>query len=77
MQFENRPLSGLAAFFVRNLYRGLEADYTVCVVSRRPNLPEGYSLQEMSDDYAALIREAASQYGPITEMSISEPRFRP
>ena len=26
---------------------------------------------------AALIREAASQYGPITEMSISEPRFRP
>ncbi|MBU2676475.1 MAG: insulinase family protein [Gammaproteobacteria bacterium] len=26
---------------------------------------------------AASIREAASQYGPVTEMSINEPRFRP
>ena len=26
---------------------------------------------------AALIREQVTQYGPITEISISEPRFRP
>jgi hypothetical protein len=26
---------------------------------------------------ASTIREAVSQYGPLTEMSIDEPRFRP
>lgn len=26
---------------------------------------------------AELVRESVSQYGPVTEMSITEPRFRP
>jgi pimeloyl-ACP methyl ester carboxylesterase len=57
MQFENRPLSGLPAWSIRNLYRPLEARYTTYLLSRRPGLPEGCSLQDMSDDYAATIRE--------------------
>jgi pimeloyl-ACP methyl ester carboxylesterase len=57
MQFENRPLSGLPLRFLRSLYRPLEADYTIDVVTRKPSLPEGYSLRDMSNDYATMIRE--------------------
>jgi pimeloyl-ACP methyl ester carboxylesterase len=56
-QFENRPQSGLSARFTRNLYKGLEVDYTIHVVTRKPGLPRGYALRDMSDDYAAMIRK--------------------
>jgi pimeloyl-ACP methyl ester carboxylesterase len=36
--------------------RGLTNDYRIYIVSRRPGLPPGYSLREMSDDYAVMIK---------------------
>jgi pimeloyl-ACP methyl ester carboxylesterase len=69
MQFENRPLSGLPLRFLRGLYRPLEADYTIDVVTRRPRLTEGYSLRDMSNDYATLIREELD--GPIDLIGLS------
>lgn len=57
MQFENRPLSGLPLRFLRGLYRPLETDYTIDVVTRRSRLREGYSLRDMSNDYATMIRD--------------------
>lgn len=69
MQFENRPQSGLAARFTRNLYRGLEAEYTVYVVTRKPGLPRAYSLREMSDDYAAMIRKESGEPLDIVGLS--------
>jgi pimeloyl-ACP methyl ester carboxylesterase len=33
----------------------LANDYRVYIVSRRPHLPRGYSLKDMSDDYAVMI----------------------
>jgi len=56
MQFDNRPLSGLSARYSRGLYKRLESHYTIYLVTRRPGLPEGYSLADMSDDYATMIR---------------------
>jgi len=31
-------------------------DYSIYIVSRRPGLPQGYSLRDMSDDYAVMIK---------------------
>jgi hypothetical protein len=36
--------------------RGLTNDYRIYFVSRRPGLPPGYSLKDMSDDYAVMIK---------------------
>jgi pimeloyl-ACP methyl ester carboxylesterase len=35
---------------------GLADSYRIYIVSRRPELPKGYSLTDMSDDYAVMIR---------------------
>jgi pimeloyl-ACP methyl ester carboxylesterase len=69
MQFENRPVSGLPLWFLRNLYKRLEADYTIHLVTRRPGLPEGWSLRDMSDDYATMIR--AEFGGPVDIVGLS------
>ena len=36
--------------------RGLEDSYKIYIVSRKPGLPPGYSLSDMSDDYAVMIK---------------------
>jgi pimeloyl-ACP methyl ester carboxylesterase len=36
--------------------RGLEDSYRIYIVSRKPGLPSGYSLKDMSDDYAVMIK---------------------
>jgi len=36
--------------------RGLANDDRIYIVSRRPGLPPGYSLRDMSDDYAVMIK---------------------
>ncbi|MHC4818116.1 MAG: alpha/beta fold hydrolase [Planctomycetota bacterium] len=69
MQFVNRPLSGLPARLFRNLYRRLETRYTLFLLTRRPGLPEGYSLRDMSNDYAATIREELD--GPVDVVGLS------
>lgn len=35
---------------------GLTNDYRIYIVNRRPGLPPGYSLKDMSDDYAIMIK---------------------
>jgi pimeloyl-ACP methyl ester carboxylesterase len=69
MQFENRPLSGLPLRYLRGLYRSLEPGCTIDVVTRRKGMPEGYSLREMSNDYAAMIREEID--GPVDLIGLS------
>jgi pimeloyl-ACP methyl ester carboxylesterase len=39
------------------------------VVTRKPGLPDGYSLKDMADDYAAMIKEAFE--GPVDVLGIS------
>lgn len=55
--FENKPLTGLPSFFMTRIYRFLDAEYKTYIVTRRPGLPNGYTLQNMADDYADMIRE--------------------
>jgi len=67
--FENKPLSGMMIRFFLKTYKFLEEDYTVYIVTRKPGLPEGYSMQNMADDYAEMIREEFG--GPVDVMGSS------
>ena len=67
--FENRPLTGFEARFALRLYRCLEPEYTVYVVARRKGLPRGYTLRDMSDDYAEMI--AQEFHGPVDVIGTS------
>lgn len=64
---ENKPPSPLAARFTG--YRFLEEDYTTYLVIRKPELPSGYSMHDMSEDYAAMIREEFA--GPVDVIGAS------
>lgn len=67
--FENKPLDRLSAYFAAGLYRFLEDDFTVFMVGRRPNLPDGYTMRDMAHDYAAAIEQEFS--GPVDVIGTS------
>ncbi|MBN2549057.1 MAG: alpha/beta hydrolase [Anaerolineales bacterium] len=64
LMFENKPQPGLDIF-----YRFLGQDYTVYSVLRRPGMPPGYSMKDMADDYATMIREEFG--GPLDVIGVS------
>lgn len=64
LMFENKPQPGLDIF-----YRFLGKDYTVYSVLRKPGMPPGYSMKDMADDYAAMIREEFG--GPLDVIGVS------
>lgn len=55
--FENRPATGPEAWMNALLYRSLDKDFTVYGVNRKPGLPAGCSMKDISDDYAVMVRE--------------------
>jgi pimeloyl-ACP methyl ester carboxylesterase len=68
LTFENKPFSGLMARLFPNPYKFPE-EYTTYLVGRKPGLPEGYSMGDMGDDYAAMIRE---EFGaPVDVIGVS------
>ncbi len=69
LMFENKPLSGFMASMFEGMYDSLHNDYTVFVVTRRPGLPQGYTLADMADDYANMIREEFG--GPVDVLGMS------
>ena len=67
--FENKPLPGLMVRFLAGTYKFLEESYTTYIVTRKPGLPDGYSMQDMSDDYATMIKEEFG--GPVDVLGVS------
>jgi pimeloyl-ACP methyl ester carboxylesterase len=63
--FENKPLPEALAWLYSGYYRYLAEDYATTIVLRRRGLPAGYSLKDMADDYAAMIRE---EYGGAVDV---------
>lgn len=53
----------------RMMYRFLEKDFTVTVVTRRPGLPPSSTLADMAEDYAAMI--ATEFGGPVDVIGVS------
>jgi pimeloyl-ACP methyl ester carboxylesterase len=67
--FENKPLTGLLASGMTRAYRFLDAGYTTYLVTRRPGLPDDYTMRDMANDYAATIREEFG--GPVDVIGVS------
>ncbi len=67
--FDNKPLSGLLGRQFPSTYKFLEEDYTAYIVTRKPGLPEGYSLRGIANDYATIIRQEFG--GPVDVIGVS------
>jgi len=67
--FENKPFSNLSARFMLGMYKALGEDYTIYSVMRKPGLPGGYSMRDMADDYATMIRQEFG--GPVDVIGTS------
>jgi pimeloyl-ACP methyl ester carboxylesterase len=51
------PKSGYLVLMTRMLRSFVEAGYTIFLVGQKPNLPQGWTLEDMAEDYAGLIVE--------------------
>jgi pimeloyl-ACP methyl ester carboxylesterase len=69
LDFDHKPPSGLMLRMTANYFKRLAQGFTVYYVSRKPGLPAGYSMQDMSNDYAAMIKDELG--GPVDVMGIS------
>jgi pimeloyl-ACP methyl ester carboxylesterase len=69
LQFDNKPPTGLSARLMLSMYSFLQQAHTTYVVNRRPGLPEGYTMQDMADDYAIMIRDELAP--PVDVMGTS------
>jgi pimeloyl-ACP methyl ester carboxylesterase len=63
--FENKP----QAARMSSMYHFLGEVYTVYAVMRRPGLPQGYTLTDMADDYAAMISQEFGK--PVDVLGVS------
>jgi pimeloyl-ACP methyl ester carboxylesterase len=66
---EHKPPSKVAVKGLEVGFRRLAQHYTVYVLGRKPNLPKGYTAQDMSDDCAAMIRTEIGK--PVHIMGMS------
>jgi hypothetical protein len=69
LDFDHKPPSGLMLPMTTNYYKHLAQGFTVYYVSRKPGLPVGYSIQDMSNDYATMIKDELG--GSVNVMGIS------
>ncbi len=56
LDFQHRPPSAIVLRMSTGYLRRLEDSYEIYIVSRKPGLPSGYSLRDMSNDYAIMIQ---------------------
>jgi len=69
LDFSHKPASGIMLRMTLSSYRRLAKKFTVYLVSRKPGLPIGYTMQQMSDDCATMIKEDIKR--PVDIMGIS------
>lgn len=69
LNFVHKPLSGLGLRMMSSRFKRFAEDFTVYYVSRKPGLPAGYSMRDMSEDYATMIRNELG--GPVDVMGLS------
>ena len=69
LDFQHKPPSAIMLRMSTGYLRGLENSYKIYIVSRKPSLPPGYSLSDMSDDYAVMIRNELGGVADIIGVS--------
>ncbi|MHA2407722.1 MAG: alpha/beta fold hydrolase, partial [Candidatus Ranarchaeia archaeon] len=67
--FAHKPPSGVQLRMMSSSIKELAKEYTIYYVSRRGDLPVGYSTRNMSDDYAIMIKEELTW--PVDIMGLS------
>jgi pimeloyl-ACP methyl ester carboxylesterase len=65
LQFEKKPQTGP----LFQIYKFLGEEYTVYIVLRKPGMPQGYTMQNMANDYAVMIKEEFG--GPVDVIGLS------
>lgn len=67
--FENKPMNGFMIKQFLKIYKSLTGDYTVFIVTRKNGMPEHYSIRDIADDYAQMIRK---EFGsPVDVLGVS------
>jgi pimeloyl-ACP methyl ester carboxylesterase len=69
LDFRHKPPSGIMLRMSTGYLRGLANSYKIYIVSRKPGLPPGYSLSDMSDDYAVMIKNELGGVADIIGVS--------
>ena len=69
LDFRHKPPSGIMLRMGTGYLRGLANEYRIYIVTRRPGLPQGYSLKDMADDYAVMIKNELGGAGDIMGVS--------
>ena len=69
LNFVHKPLSGLGLRMMSSRFKRFAEDFTVYYVSRKPDLPVGYSMRDMSEDYATMIKNELG--GTVSVMGLS------
>ena len=69
LNFSHKPPSGLMLRIASSSLKHLAKDFTVYMVGRKPGLPTGYSMRDMSEDYATMVKEEFGE--PVDIMGIS------
>ena len=64
LMFENKPQAWMTFG-----YGFLDKEYTLYAVLRKPGLPQGYTMKDMANDYAVMIREEFG--GPVDVLGVS------
>ena len=69
LEFGHKPPSGIMLWMSTSYLRGLTSSYKIYIVNRRPSLPPGYSLNDMADDYAVMIKNELGGMADIIGVS--------
>jgi pimeloyl-ACP methyl ester carboxylesterase len=69
LEFRHKPPSGIMLRMSTGYLRGLENRYRIYIVNRKPGLPPGYLLSDMSDDYAVMIKNELGGLADIIGVS--------
>lgn len=66
---EHKPPSGFVLTQFKKDAKPFLDDYTVYLIGRKPNLPEGFFMDKMAEDYATLIRREFNE--PVDVIGVS------
>lgn len=69
LDFSHKPPTGIELMMYGYIKQLVTNDYTVYQVRRKPNLPAGYTMTHMADDYAVMIQEEIG--GPVDIIGLS------
>ncbi|MFC1946605.1 alpha/beta fold hydrolase [Chloroflexota bacterium] len=73
LNFKHKPPSGMALRMSSMMFKIIAQDYTVYLVGRKPGLPDGCTMRDMSNDYAEMIRHDIGSIVDIAGVSTGGP----